>query len=427
MVSIEVDNKPVTKRRAKKTASTDDDSMVTTTRQKPSRKPKPTLPPPPTINEPVETNNVEPTVESSEDQIDTSVISESCGAIHDNITMFEPPSMDQDSTSDGSDSETEPDFDNPTTVVSNVNGGVKRGRKPKYNHIIVLEGVNARDLYRKFKSARSNASIGEHSMNGATSGIGIGSGGGGGIFEYGNVTSLDSVGIDTSSHVTELSSRKPANVSIDPKTQQRQVTFIDYVKFGSLPNRTDMSCWHCRHPFSTSPIGCPIRFIEPTAEKHHIESPISIHITSNNEDSSFAISNSGASATTSATLNNTKRGNSSLKTIPPIVTTNSHYLTLGVFCSFPCVLAHIDENKHIHAYRDSKSLLQSLYYKLYSTDLNVKPASSWQSLKSYGGTLTIEEFRRAFCTCNYVITKDIRRPFMVSVGKHIEVKQYGYY
>lgn len=279
----------------------------------------------------------------------------------------------------------------------------KRGRKPKYIHTILLEGVNARELYKKFKNGRA----------------GLGGGGLGGnsltdsnlplpVFEYSGEHTAD-----PTCH-TELITKKPSTVFLDAKVA-RQTTFVDYVTYGSLPYRTDLHCWHDHHTFTSSPIGCPIRFVDKTQEKHQISTPVSTTTAGNVAGNGNGSGNSGNTAT------------SSKHTVPLSVKTNSHYLTIGTFCSFPCVLAFINRNKHDNLFRDSKALLYSMYYKLYGTELKIKPASDWQTLKNYGGALTIEEFRRSFCACNYVITPDVKRPFMVSVGKHVEAKQCNYF
>jgi hypothetical protein len=257
----------------------------------------------------------------------------------------------------------------------------KRGRKPKYLHTIILEGVNARELYKRFKIGRNNLA-GDSYNNGASS-----------VFEYSGNSGGSDVGPPASTSFTEIGVKKPTNLFLDAKAA-RLATFVDYIKYGSLPNRTDLSCWHDHHPFSTSPIGCPIRFVDQALEKHQIDTHYITTTTPNQ---------------------------------PPRINTNCYYLTMGIFCSFPCVLAFINSHKNESLYKDSKSLLYSLYYKLYATEMKIKPANDWQCLKNYGGNMTIEEFRRTFCTCNYVITPDIKRPFMVSVGKHVDEKQCGYY
>ena len=242
----------------------------------------------------------------------------------------------------------------------------KRGRKPKYLHTIVLDSVNAREVYKKYKQSRKDDTvqqpyytpIGEYpAKNGET---------------------------PNNSQVTELSNRKKqANPFLDGAKAGKSITMIDYVNYGCLPERTDLWCAHDHHQFSTSPIGIPIRYVAKRVDKLQ-------------------------------TIDNKISG------------TNDYFLTFGIFCSFPCCLAFLEERRGDFFFRNSKSLLYSLYYKLYKTELDVKAAPSWQCLKVHGGSLSIEEFRKSFCSCNYVITENIKRPFMVSVGKYIEEKRCGF-
>jgi hypothetical protein len=165
-----------------------------------------------------------------------------------------------------------------------------------------------------------------------------------------------------------------------PQIVNKHITLLDYIQFGCLPERTDLACAHCRHTFETCPIGIPIRYMKKKPEKF--------------------------------------TGN-------VITGTNDYFFTSNIVCSFPCALAFINANNTNAFYRQSKSLIYSLYFKLYNTELNVKPAPSWECLQLYGGTLSINEFREAHCTSVYKITPNIKRPFMVSVGKFIEERQCG--
>jgi len=109
----------------------------------------------------------------------------------------------------------------------------------------------------------------------------------------------------------------------------------------SLPNKTDFSCYWCRHPFSTIPIGCPIK---KDSEK---------------------------------------------------------YIVDGIYCSFNCILAFLDSTRH-SMYDNSNMLLSNIYNNLFDSDLaSVIPAPSWKLLKEYGGNKSIEEFRDNFNKIEY--------------------------
>ena len=182
----------------------------------------------------------------------------------------------------------------------------------------------------------------------------------------------------TVTQITDLTlKRRPTNVFMDLGRDGKIITMIDYVNYGCLPERTDLCCAHCHHQFPTSPIGIPIRYIRKRPDKVQPDDA-------------------------------------------QTVGTNDYFLTANVVCSFPCLLAFVNEHSNDPLYRQSKSLTYSLYYKLYQEELTIKPAPSWECLKIHGGHLSIEEFRANFCTCSYTITPNIKRPFMVAVGKYVE-------
>src|SRR5690606_29070975 len=80
---------------------------------------------------------------------------------------------------------------------------------------------------------------------------------------------------------------------------------------------------------------------------------------------------------------------------------NNVFETDGVFCSFNCCLAFINDNSTNPKYKLSKNLLMNIYHIVNNIKtLNVKelfkPSPSWRLLKEYGGHLTIDDFRKSF-------------------------------
>ena len=119
------------------------------------------------------------------------------------------------------------------------------------------------------------------------------------------------------------------------KTKKCCVTLCDLIG-NNLPSKTELSCYWCRHPFSTKPIGCPIK----------------------------------------------KNGDT--------------YIVDGIYCSFNCILAFIESNND-YIYNDSYRLLSGMYNTLFETNMNtLLKAPSWKLLKEYGGSKTIEQFRDNF-------------------------------
>ena len=75
----------------------------------------------------------------------------------------------------------------------------------------------------------------------------------------------------------------------------------------------------------------------------------------------------------------------------------------GVFCSFNCCIAFLQEH-YDYRYKDSSVLLLMMYRKMNAKNsgggdegkklTNIIPSPSWKLLKEYGGHLTIDEYRK---------------------------------
>ena len=109
----------------------------------------------------------------------------------------------------------------------------------------------------------------------------------------------------------------------------------------SLPEKTDIRCFWCRHSFDTIPIGCPIDY------------------------------------------------------------KNNTYITDGIFCSFNCCLSFINDHQTLNIYEKSHKLLLNMFKTCFDST-KVEPAPSWRILKSFGGHLTIDEFRDKFYKTEYI-------------------------
>jgi hypothetical protein len=243
----------------------------------------------------------------------------------------------------------------------------KRGRKPKYLHTIILDGINAREIYKKYKQNKREDPPSLHQPQFTQ------------VLEYSNKN-----GDASTTQIRELSiKRAQVNIFFDAQQNGRNVTMLDYITFGCLPDCTDLCCANDHHGFNTSPIGIPIQYVRRKPDKIQPDSN-------------------------------------------KIVGTNDYFLTHNIVCSWPCGIKFIEDHKHLSLYRNSKSLFYSMYYKIYKTELMVDPAHSYECLKEYGGPLTIEKYREMFCKCNFIITENIKRPLMVAVGKYIDEQKCGY-
>jgi len=71
----------------------------------------------------------------------------------------------------------------------------------------------------------------------------------------------------------------------------------------------------------------------------------------------------------------------------------NRYKLFGNFCSPNCVKSYSLNDK---VFQHKSFLIGQFYRKLFGNNFNITPAPSILSLKDYGGTLTIEEFRKSF-------------------------------
>ncbi len=154
--------------------------------------------------------------------------------------------------------------------------------------------------------------------------------------------------------------------------KEKNIKVVDSLTDSPLPKQIRIPCWWCRHQFNSSPIGCPIRYI-----------------------------------------------NNSLKNLTKIDNEESYdyYETEGIFCSFSCVKAYILDKKSDIFYKDSLSLLTKLY-NASSNETNIKTAHTWKILKSLNqtGILDIKQFRNNNNYLQYKEDINMKRPFMFPIN-----------
>lgn len=198
-----------------------------------------------------------------------------------------------------------------------------------------------------------------------------------------NITKLNEIH-SKKTYITELApSKKISRFKISMIDMNSKLE-IEYNEFSIF----NYSCFWCRHPFKTLPIGCPVDFIPTSARKKYVSCI-------NNEEYTI--------------LENII---DSQKTTDNLVSINdrNYYITDGIFCSFNCCQAYINDNPKT-MYKNSSSLLLKIYmYYLdileekYEIDsIVITPAPSWRTLICYGGFLSIEEFRSSFNKIIYTL------------------------
>lgn len=155
-------------------------------------------------------------------------------------------------------------------------------------------------------------------------------------------------------------------------------------------------CFWDRHPFTGTPLGCPIKYVPNVVSRTYFS-----EITKDK----FTVKESvGVEQAVHPSID--------VKT-----EVNNYYETDGVFCSMNCMWAFILENKKNPLYADSEYLMTRILNDLLKIT-KVIPAPHWRLLIPYGGTLPIEEFRKAFLKIEYE-NKGIYKPFR-SIGYAFE-------
>ena len=162
------------------------------------------------------------------------------------------------------------------------------------------------------------------------------------------------------------------------------------------------SCFWCRHRFTTLPIGCPLRYLP---------SQVVRTIVSKSDDCSYLIKEN---------IQESLCGNHT-ETVR-----KAYFETDGIFCSFNCVLAFVNDNAHKSRYRQSKTLLANMYAAAIGTSATqIQPAPSWRLLAEYGGHMSIDEFRQTFNKVEYTESFEVKNvPRRASVAVAYEKRKH---
>lgn len=176
---------------------------------------------------------------------------------------------------------------------------------------------------------------------------------------------------------------------VDNKQMQTKVWFTmhDYLR-GPLPITTDKPCWWCKDTFNTCPLGVPIKHIKY-------------------ENGTFR---------SEVVLGNMKRLNIHIDEDKH----HDYFITDGIVCSFPCMKAYILDNSTNIMYKESMTLMSSLFIAIYGKLEIIPAAGNWRTIDKWLGHLSIEEFRSTYCRLVYTTTQNIKRPIMFPAGSCIE-------
>ena len=164
------------------------------------------------------------------------------------------------------------------------------------------------------------------------------------------------------------------------KLHKCNVSMIDFSTKKELLPDNIYYCFWCRHKIDSVPLGCPIAYVTDTAVKNYYS-----EISKDNY-----------------TIKENITKNKMIENDKINILQKKYFLTDGVFCSFNCKIAFINDNKKNNLYDNSMMLSTKMYNEIYGTNkINIIPAPHWRLLKNYGGNLTIEEFRKTFNTVEY--------------------------
>ena len=191
------------------------------------------------------------------------------------------------------------------------------------------------------------------------------------------------------------------------------VTMTDLLTSTQLPQRTDISCYWCKHSFSTSPIGCPVSYLSNKVTKvYHSE------ITKDE----YKITDNITKKRKKMLKNLMEKHNSQFE----ILDNHSNYFIVdGIYCSFNCCMSFIKSQMNSDFYKLSESLLYTMYNNIFDSRLNnILPAPNWKLLTKFGGPLTITDFRNSFNSIQYRDIDDyiMRAPPSRMIGKLYEKK-----
>jgi len=175
------------------------------------------------------------------------------------------------------------------------------------------------------------------------------------------------------------------------------MTMYDLASEDRLPMRTCMSCFWCRAPFDTPPVGCPLKYVPAKlSKKYHSQITKDVYCITDNVTADKLGSAEDIAKSQVSEFNLAKDH-------------DEYFVVDGVFCSVNCCNAYIDQNKANQKFSASPYLLYRMYERLFGEQPpggKLPCAPHWRLLQVYGGSLTIEEFRNGFSSVEFCDMED---------------------
>ena len=192
--------------------------------------------------------------------------------------------------------------------------------------------------------------------------------------------------VHTKTKISNISKEVKNNFSFIDEAKNERYCLMTMKNINNINKNPSCSCFWCRHPFEYKPLGCPIDYINDKVYKEYYS-----EITKNNYCLQETITKNQLE-----NVKDIKNDDFTLKHSP-----QNFYLVDGIFCSFNCCYAFILEQKNNPLYNKSAMYLKKMYYDLFQYDNDLEPAPSWRLLQSYGGDLSIADFRKNFYKIDY--------------------------
>jgi hypothetical protein len=228
-----------------------------------------------------------------------------------------------------------------------------------------------------------------------------------------NITDAEPVPVNTTMIDDLGSTRKtPEVISFLDESKRLikcDVSMID-LNTGKIIGSNDCyHCFWCRHAIPTGirPVGCPLKYVPHQAVKSYYS-----EITKDR----YTIKENITEKTANHVENINDKRLSLIK--------KGYYSTDGAFCSFNCCMAFIENKRRESRFKDAQKLLLKMYNSMNEEEVDfIEPAHHWRKLRSYGGNLTIEQFRSSFGRIEYLEHGYVLdRPKCVAAGMLFEEK-----
>jgi hypothetical protein len=144
-------------------------------------------------------------------------------------------------------------------------------------------------------------------------------------------------------------------------------------------------CWWCRHDFDTLPIGRPLRYV-PDQMQTHYQSELTKERFMVQQYVPFDLDG---------------------KVADPIGSTThkllgGYYETDGVYCSFNCCMAAINELPDAPAASVSRDLLMRMFFETHGQAEEITPSPHWRLLEDFGGFMSIDQFRKSLDNYRFI-------------------------